>query len=73
VVGIGRADEERGMSNRRKVTATTTFVAITNEGFRTVQEGEQLDPSDEIVKANPSLFDRPVEQATAAPGEKRKR
>jgi hypothetical protein len=69
----GGPTRERGMSNRRKVTATTTFVAITDEGFRTVHEGEQLDLSDEIVKANPSLFEGPVEQATAAPGEKRKR
>ncbi len=62
------------MAASKKVVAVRDFVAITTEdGYRVVHKGEHLDASDEIVVANPSLFEEPVEQATAAPGEKRKR
>jgi hypothetical protein len=51
--------------------ATQTFHAL----GRTVVEGEEVDPKDPIVKGRESLFTAPesakVEQATAAPGEKR--
>ena len=46
------------MATARKVVATQTFVAITEaEGYRVVAEGEELDASDELVKANPDHFE----------------
>jgi pectate lyase len=46
------------MATARKVVATQTFVAITEEdGYRVVVEGEELDATDELVKANPDHFE----------------
>ena len=61
------------MAPRRTVRATAAFVAFVDGRMVAVAEGELLSASDPVVKANPGLFEVPVEQATAAPGEKRKR
>ena len=46
------------MATTRKVVAKQTFVAITEEdGYRVVVEGEELDATDELVKANPEHFE----------------
>ena len=46
------------MATARKAVAITTFVAITEEdGYRVIVEGEELDATDELVKANPEHFD----------------
>jgi hypothetical protein len=46
------------MATARKAVATRTFVAITEEdGYRVIVEGEELDASDELVKANPDHFE----------------
>jgi hypothetical protein len=63
------------MAARKLVEATAGFVAISDGAYRVVRAGEVLPATDPVVKANPKLF-RPstsVEQATAAPGERRKR
>ena len=39
-----------------KAVAVTPFVAITDEGYRVVQAGEELEATDELVKANPDHF-----------------
>lgn len=39
-----------------KAVAVAAFVAITEDGYRAVVEGEELDASDEVVKANPDHF-----------------
>jgi hypothetical protein len=66
--------------------ATQTFVTLT-EGYRVVRKGDELEEDDPIVVENSGLFEpcvhahiptdsggpTTVEQATAAPGEKRKR
>jgi len=36
-----------------------------------LNRGQAYDTDDPLVRERPDLFDRPVEQATAAPGEKR--
>ena len=59
------------MAAARKVRATQAFVVVTDEGYRVVQAGEQLAPTDEVVKANPRLSEAPVEQTTAARGQVR--
>jgi hypothetical protein len=53
--------------------ATTSFVAFVDGQARPVAAGELLPANDPLVKANPSFFEVPVEQATAAPGERRRR
>jgi hypothetical protein len=46
------------MATTHKVVAKQTFVAITEEdGYRVVLEGEELEASDELVKANPDHFE----------------
>ena len=46
------------MATARKVVAKQTFVAITEEdGYRVVLEGEELEATDELVKANPDHFE----------------
>jgi hypothetical protein len=46
------------MATAPKAVAVTTFVAITEEaGYRVVVEGEELDATDELVKANPDHFE----------------
>jgi hypothetical protein len=40
-----------------KVVAVTSFVSITDDGYRVVQAGEELEASDELVKANPGHFE----------------
>jgi hypothetical protein len=47
------------MATARNATmvAVTSFVAITDEGYRVVQAGEELEASDEVVKANPDHFE----------------
>ena len=40
-----------------KAVASSSFVAITDVGYRVVQAGEELDASDELVKANPDHFE----------------
>ncbi len=48
------------MAGSKKVVATRDFVSITDEGYRVVRAGEQLNASEEVVKANPSLFEEVV-------------
>ena len=43
-------------------------MAITEDGYRVVQVGEEIEASDEVVTANPSLFSEP---AATAPAKKR--
>lgn len=60
---------------------STTMVAVTSfaaPGRRVIREGQVLAGDDPLVSAHPSYFvpadvaaERQVEQATAAPGEKR--
>jgi hypothetical protein len=48
------------MATARKTTvvvATQDFVAITDDGYRVVRAGEELETSDELVKANPDHFE----------------
>lgn len=53
------------------VRANQTCI-ITHEGFsETVREGQAFDDEDGIVRDFPWLFEAPVEQATAAPGQRR--
>ena len=40
-----------------KAVARSSFVALTDLGYRVVQAGEQLEASDELVKANPGHFE----------------
>ena len=55
--------------------ARTSFVANVEGKRRGVSEGDTInDPSDPILRSHRSMFlllSRPVERATAAPGEKR--
>lgn len=54
--------------------ARTTFVAGVNGRKVRVQQGDIRDSSDPVVKGRERLFEDPaalVEQATAAPGERR--
>jgi hypothetical protein len=54
------------MATARKAVAVTTFVAITEEdGYRVVVEGEELDATDELVKANRSTSRRRSEPPRA--------
>jgi hypothetical protein len=57
------------------VRATTSFACTVKDVEYLVHGGEVLPASHPAAKAHPELFEpeRPVEQATAAPGEKRRR
>jgi hypothetical protein len=55
------------------VRAISTFACDVNGEEQLVRTGELLPANDPIVKARPELFEVPIEQATAAPGEKRRR
>ena len=53
------------------VYATTSCV-LTHDGMPTsIREGQPFDSDDAIVREFPWVFDNSVEQATAAPGERR--
>jgi hypothetical protein len=51
------------MAAAKKVRATRRFVVFTDDGYRVVQDGELRAATDEVVKANPSLFEPAVEAA----------
>jgi hypothetical protein len=67
--------------------AKDAFVILTDGMYRVVRRGEEFEEDDPIVEANPNMFEpyihvhpptspggpATVEQATAAPSEKRKR
>jgi D-aminopeptidase len=53
------------------VTATRTAILTHNGVPITVRDGDEYANDDPIVAAFPWMFTEPVEQATAAPGEKR--
>jgi hypothetical protein len=57
------------------VRATASFNATVGKVERFVSEGELYKATDPVVKAVPEHFapETPVETATAAPGEKRRR
>ena len=57
----------------RKLTARQQFVAEVDGTTVVVLAGARFASTSAIVKAYPEMFEAPVEQATAAPGEKRKR
>jgi hypothetical protein len=64
------------MAERRTVRATTSFATSVGGRRVRVQIGQRFPASDPVVKHAPSLFEPwedTVEQATAAPGEKRTR
>jgi hypothetical protein len=64
------------MAERRTVRATTSFATSVDGRRVRVQIGQRFPASDPVVKHAPSLFEPwedTVEQATAAPGEKRAR
>lgn len=45
------------MATAKTTTAMQDFVALTEDGYRVVREGDELSVSDELVKANPELFE----------------
>lgn len=63
------------MARARLYRATTSFACEINGVERFIRGGEVLPSSDPVIKALPDYFEAetPVEEATAAPGEKRKR
>jgi hypothetical protein len=65
-------------SNDLTLTPIYGFVGKVGKEERVFREGENIRPDDPAVKLWPNLFiparylhDKPVEQATAAPGERR--
>lgn len=54
-----------------QVRAARSGVVTHNGVPVTIREGEPFDASDPLVVEFRWMFDEPVEQATAAPGEKR--
>ena len=63
------------MARAKLVRARGNFAAAVDGVEHFVHQGDVLSASHPLAKARPELFDAetPVEQATAAPGEKRKR
>jgi hypothetical protein len=63
------------VAGRKAFRAVTSFVAEVDGVQRFVRPGELVASTDPLVKRHPELFTEeiPVEQATAAPGEKRGR
>lgn len=55
----------------QKVFATRAGVVVVNGVPTTVSEGDPFDMDDPVVAEFRWMFSDPVEQATAAPGEKR--
>lgn len=50
----------------------STVVVLTSTGRkRSIHPGDRFRASDDVVREFPHLFDRPVETATAVPGERR--
>ncbi len=63
------------MARARSVVATASFLTDLDGEEHFIHAGEVLPATHPVVKARPELFEAevPVEQATAAPGEKRRR
>lgn len=55
----------------QKVRANADAVVRIAGMPRAVREGQAFDKSDEVVRAYPWLFEAPVEEATAVPGQRR--
>lgn len=72
-----------GAADRRLFSARRNFVAILDGSTVTIASGQVVDEGDPILKGRAALFEEfvpkvrsypgQVEQATAAPGEKRNR
>jgi len=54
---------------RPKATMSAYFESL--DSFVPLRRGDAWDSDDPLVRERPDLFEHPVEQATAAPGEKR--
>ena len=54
-----------------ELRARESFFAFVKGISRQIRAGELVKNNDPVVKGRESLFESPVEQATAAPGEKR--
>lgn len=55
-----------------QVRAQRSAVITTSSGVVVgIREGQAFDADDSVVREFPWVFDPPVEQATAAPGERR--
>jgi hypothetical protein len=72
-----------GAAGRRLFSARRGFIALVGDSTVTVSRGDVVDEGDPILKGRAALFEEfvpkvrsypgQVEQATAAPGEKRNR
>jgi hypothetical protein len=57
----------------KKLTARQQFVAEVDGATVVVLQGARFPTVSAVVKRYPEMFEEPIEQATAAPGEKRSR
>jgi hypothetical protein len=55
-----------------QVRATASAVVSVNGFPQTVREGQLFDTESDVVRQFAWLFESPVEEATAAPGERRR-
>lgn len=53
------------------VRARQSAVLRVDGGYITVREGQAFDEDDPVVRAHPAVFEPPVEEATANPGQRR--
>jgi hypothetical protein len=61
------------MAGVKKLAARQQFVAVLDGATVVVLQGARFPVASEVVKRYREMFEAPVEQATAAPGEKRNR
>jgi len=55
------------------VYARTTCILTVNGVPTSVRAGDKFDRNDDVVREHPGVFESPVEEATAVPGQKRSR
>lgn len=54
-----------------RVRATADAIVRINGMPTSVREGQAFDEKDDVVREHPWLFEQPVEEATANPGQRR--